>query len=56
MAVLGLCCSGFSLAAASEDYFPIVVRGLLFAGASLVAEQYTGSRSCMDSVVAVPGL
>ena len=46
MAVLGLhCCSGISLAAASEDYFPIVVRGLLFVAASLVAEQYTGFRS-----------
>ena len=37
--MLGLrCCAGFSVVAASGGYYPVVVRGLLIAVASLVAE------------------
>ena len=40
VAVLGLdCCSGFSLAAASEDYCPIVVRWLLLLQSSTRASE-----------------
>ena len=39
LAVLGLhCCAGFSLVVASRDCTLVVVRGLLFAVASLVVE------------------
>ena len=38
LAVLGLCCAGVSLAAASGGYTPVAVSGLLVAGASLLVE------------------
>lgn len=39
LAVLGLCCAGFSLAAASGGYTPVAVSWLLIAVASLLVER-----------------
>ena len=38
LTVLGLCCTGFSLAGASKGYSLVAVRGLLIVLASLVAQ------------------
>ena len=52
LAVLGLglcCCIGFSLVMASGGYYPVVVRGLLIAVASLLwsmGSRYRGFSSC----------
>ena len=55
LAVLGLCCcAGFSLVAASKGYSPGVMRGLLTAVASLVAEH--GLQGPRASAVVAPRL
>ena len=54
LAVLGLCCSGFSVVAASRGCSLVAVCGLLIAVASLVAKH--GLQGSQHSVVVTRGL
>ena len=55
LAMLGLpCCTGFSLVAENEGYYPIAVLGLLIEIASLLAEHRLWG--ALASVVGTHGL